>query len=233
MKADTNSYSGVDQLRAMVEAQNYNASLLQLVTGSCKREDRLLDYGAGTGFFAKQLLGMGYQVDCVEPDATLAGELVKAGFTVLPSLGSENRHSYDTIYSFNVLEHIDDDLEALRSMEAAIEPGGQLILYVPAFQILFSSMDRLVGHRRRYRLKELKEKVQSAGFDVDRATYTDSFGFLVALLYRVADPGNGAINVRLLRIYDRFIFPLSKVLDLICHNFFGKNITIRATRKGS
>jgi SAM-dependent methyltransferase len=231
VKADANSYPGVDQLRAMVEADNYNASLVALITDSCGREERLLDYGAGIGFFAKKLQALGYRVDCLEPDRALGNELTEAGFSVLPSLGPESKVHFDTIYSFNVLEHIEDDQAVLHSMSAALRPGGQLILYVPAFQILFSSMDRLVGHRRRYRLNGLKAKVQSAGFEIERALYTDSLGFFVALLYRLADPGNGAINIKVLRVYDRFIFPMSKALDLVCRSFFGKNIALRATRK--
>lgn len=230
MTSGTKFYPGVSQLEAMEEAENYNNFLLELLIESISPKDNLLDFGAGFGFFAKRMQALGFQVDCLEPDVRLADELANLGFTVIPAFLPRHHQSYDAIYCLNVLEHIEDDMKQLRSMSAALKPGGQLVLYVPAFPILFSSMDRAVGHLRRYRLKPLAEMVRRAGFEVQHAFYTDALGFVAALLYLLTDPGDGSINRRLLKTYDRLFFPLSKSLDRVCFKFVGKNICIKATR---
>ena len=230
MTSGTKFYPGVSQLEAMEEAENYNNFLLGLLTESSGPEDKLLDFGAGFGFFAKRMRALGFQVDCLEPDVRLADELANLGFTVIRKLLPRHDRRYDAVYCLNVLEHIEDDMQPLRSMAAAMKPGARLVLYVPAFPILFSSMDRAVGHLRRYRLKPLVKMVRRAGFEVQHASYTDALGFAAALLYHLTDPGDGSINRRLLKTYDRFVFPLSRSLDRVCFKFIGKNICIKAER---
>ena len=72
--------------------------------------------------------------------------------------------------------------EALRAVYRCLRPGGRFYLYVPAFPLLFSAMDRKVGHHRRYRLAGLTSQLQRAGFRVLRARYADSLGFFATLL---------------------------------------------------
>jgi SAM-dependent methyltransferase len=67
---------------------------------------------------------------------------------------------------FDVLEHIDDDGKTLRWIWSVLRPGGVLVLTVPAHPFLFDEMDELAHHRRRYRRRELGEKLRSAGFEV-------------------------------------------------------------------
>ena len=71
---------------------------------------------------------------------------------------------FGTVLCLNLLEHIDDDLSALRNMECALRPGGKLIVLVPAHPWLYGSMDEMFGHRRRYRRSELESKMKGAGF---------------------------------------------------------------------
>jgi SAM-dependent methyltransferase len=67
---------------------------------------------------------------------------------------------------FDVLEHIDDDAETLRFLASVLEPGGVLVMTVPAHPFLFDEMDRLAHHRRRYRRAELRERVEGAGLEI-------------------------------------------------------------------
>ena len=66
----------------------------------------------------------------------------------------------DLIYTSNVLEHIDDDLAALKQLRATLSPGGRIAIYVPAMQVLYSDMDRSLGHYRRYGRQELLAKLK-------------------------------------------------------------------------
>jgi 2-polyprenyl-3-methyl-5-hydroxy-6-metoxy-1,4-benzoquinol methylase len=80
----------------------------------------------------------------------------------------------DTLVCLNVLEHIEDDLSALRRMRGLLEPDGQLILIVPQYPGLFGSYDKVVGHKRRYTRKELVQSLAEAGLVVQG---TSSFNF--------------------------------------------------------
>ena len=85
----------------------------------------------------------------------------------LPPLGQ----GYSLVGLFDVLEHIDEDVETLRFLHSVLEPGGHLALTVPAHPFLFDEMDELAHHRRRYRRSELKEKLRAAGFEVKLLTH--------------------------------------------------------------
>jgi SAM-dependent methyltransferase len=72
---------------------------------------------------------------------------------------------------FDVLEHLDDDLGTLRWIQSVLDPGGVLVLTVPAHPFLFGAMDRLAHHRRRYRRQDLAGKLVTAGFQIRVLTH--------------------------------------------------------------
>lgn len=224
------SYTGTDNLEVMAEAVNYNAFLAGLVRAPMRPGDRVLDFGAGTGTFALPLAAAGHPPACVEPDPGLAARLRAAGLEVHASADALPPGGLDYAYSLNVLEHIDDDRGALARLHAALRPGGTLMLYVPAFPLLFSAMDRKVGHVRRYRRGDLQAKCREAGFVVERCRYVDSLGFFAALAYRIGGDRDGGIDRRALALYDRWVFPASRWLDRITGRGFGKNLWLLARR---
>ena len=136
--------------------------------------------------------------------------------------------SLDYVYSLNVLEHIDDDAGALQAIRARLAPGGQLFLYVPAFMVLYTALDRRVGHFRRYRRSGLRRLLANTGFVVDEARYADSLGFGITLAYKAIGRSDGRIDPRALRIYDGVVFPVSKRLDPMLGRVAGKNLLVRA-----
>ena len=223
-------YTGTDNLEVMAEAVNYNAFLHAQVAARARKGDRILDFGAGIGTFARELARRGHAVACLEPDAAQAQRLVDDGLRVVGDLAELPEASLDYIYTLNVLEHIDDDGAALRAIASRLRPGGRLLAYVPAFQVLYSSMDRKVGHVRRYRREGLARVVRDAGLDNVVARYVDSLGFLAALAYRVVGNDDGTIDRRALRTYDRFVFPASRVLDRLAGRWFGKNVLLTAEK---
>jgi SAM-dependent methyltransferase len=209
-------------LEVMEQAERYNRFLLGLVL-PLARGKRVLDFGAGSGTFARRLIAEGVDVTCVEPDP----ELLKGVYRDTSGLADQ---SFDVAYSFNVLEHIEDDRAALAELRRVLKPGGRLVLYVPAFMVLYSAMDRQVGHLRRYRRQPLKRVVESAGFAVDDVRYADSLGFLAALAFRALGPSSGALDGGAVRFYDRWIFPLSRLLDVALARVAGKNLILYARR---
>ncbi len=228
---DLPPYRGVDTLEIMAEARNYNRFLLDLVLTQLRPGvKRIMDFGAGTGTFALPLRAEGRSPLCLEPDPVLRQRLAAAGLATVPGLEAVSRESLDFIYTFNVLEHIADDAASVAGLAKRLRPGGRLLVYVPAFQVLFSSLDRNVGHYRRYTRRGLVDLLEGGGLQVRRAVYADSLGFGAALLYRLTDPGDGRINRRALGVYDRLVFPVSRVLDRVCGHGFGKNVLALAER---
>ena len=223
-------YSGRDNLDVMKEAINYNKYLLDLIIASAKKGDSLVDYGAGSGTFSLPVASAGYRVICVETDPILSASLKSHGMVVLNDLAQAPDGSIDYIYSLNVLEHIVDDNGVVALWFRKLRPGGKLLVYVPAFQVLFSSMDRKVGHIRRYSKDELRQKLSRAGFEIAESRYADSIGFLAALMYKLLRKEDGAVDLKMLRLYDRWVFPVSKFFDVITNQIVGKNVYVRAIK---
>jgi hypothetical protein len=91
-------------------------------------------------------------------------------------------------------------------------------------------MDKKVGHFRRYTRATLAARVRAAGFEVTRSEYVDSAGFLASLLFKAFGNDSGAINRGALLVYDRRVFPLSRLADRLCRRAFGKNVCLVARR---
>ena len=222
-------YTGTDNLEIMAEAVNYNRFLISLIAARAKPGDRILDIGAGIGTFAKDLVARGFSVSCMEPDATQAALIKAAGLEVETSVDRFANDSFDYAYSLNVLEHIEDDGAALQLWRTKLKPGGRLLVYVPAFQILYSSMDRKVGHFRRYTRSGLAEKAIAGGFEIESLDYVDSLGFFASLVYKMIGSDTGDINREALIAYDRYVFPMSRVGDVVFGKLLGKNVVLTAT----
>jgi SAM-dependent methyltransferase len=224
-------YSGCENLEAMTEAVNYNQFLIQLITHRLvgKKSKKVLDFGAGSGTYAKMLKDEGIVPDCLEPDGKLQSTLENEGFRVFKSTKELKPNSYDMIYALNVFEHIEDDFAEIETLKQALKKGGKLLIYVPAYQILFSSMDRQVGHFRRYRTKRLKNMAKSAGLSIKALYYYDPIGFGAALVYRFVG-GNGTLTPASVRLYDKYAFPVSKVFHPVSKKLVGKNAILVAEK---
>ena len=195
---------------------------------------RALDFGAGLGTLAELWKGFtGNKVECLEIDPKQLDWIRSLSFIGWSTV-HEIPGKYDFIYSSNVLEHIEDDVQCLQDLSDKLKKGARLGIYVPALMILFSDLDRSVGHYRRYSKVELSSKVNGAGFKVISCEYVDSLGFLATLLIKILgwkDVGNIG-SVASLKFYDRFIFPLSRLIDRITNGkLVGKNIFLIAERE--
>ncbi len=223
-------YTGRDNLDVMQLAVNYNACLLRLILRFAVKGDMVVDFGAGNGVFSCCVAGAGYQVTCIETDPVLSAVLADHGMTVCNDLGEIEDRSIDYIYSLNVIEHIADDTGVMALWYRKLRPGGKLMVYVPAGRFLYSSMDLKVGHVRRYSKKELLGKLSRAGFDVRESRYIDSLGVAAAFTYKLLDTKDGRINPVMLTWYDRWAFPISRMLDTITHPVCGKNVYAQAVK---
>jgi SAM-dependent methyltransferase len=233
VKAMISDYSGIDILDLMdIAGKNYNRFLTNSIVKHSNKVRKMLDFGAGTGTFARRLRDRDVDVHCVEPDIHLRRQLSEAGFRVFESLDETPFASFDFVYLLNVLEHIENDLQAMAAIKERLKPGGKVLVYVPAFQFLYSAMDRKIGHIRRYTVGSLVSVICQAGLQVEFSRYADSLGFFAAMLYLRFGSKKGDLSRFPLLLYDRFLFPLSLLLDLIFCRLFGKNVILLAKRMG-
>ena len=222
-------YTGLDNLDVMKIAKRYNKFLANEILKYDTGANKILDFGAGIGTFSSAFNNQ--NLILVEPDKALRNSLEKDGYQAYPDLSKIDNDSLDFIYSLNVLEHIKDDIDSLKELSSKLKTGGQILLYVPAFQSLYSSMDRKLHHYRRYKKKDIIKVMEDVSFEIEEAVYVDSLGYLATLIYKIVGSREGNLNPTLLKIYDRFFFPISRALDKIGFNrFIGKNLLILAYR---
>jgi SAM-dependent methyltransferase len=227
-------YSGIEELLKIERnLKKYNASLAFKICQSIKAGGSVLEFGAGIGTLAKIIRDQHLiQVDCIEIDPRLQGEIKRNGFNCYQNT-SELKHKYDVIYTSNVLEHIDRDDKALTDLYEKINPNGCLIVYVPAKKFLYSFVDQNLGHFRRYEMIELKRKLETAGFDIVVQEYADILGLFVWLLlkFKKNSLNSPITNDKALIFYDKYVFPISKMLDkILFKKMVGKNIYIVAVK---
>jgi SAM-dependent methyltransferase len=222
-------YSGVDVLEALENAHNYNEYITRLVRESADSTD-LIDFGAGIGTFSKRLRTAGYRVTCVEPDPLLRQRLQKQGFDTLKNIAAVADDSASFIFSLNVMEHIEDDSELIGEIRRKLKPGGVLLIYVPAFACLWTGLDEKVGHYRRYTKTSLRRLVEQEGFVIKQVRYADTLGFIAAFVCRLLNRGASAVTATTIRLYDRWLFVPSRVLDKVFGRWFGKNVYVLCKR---
>jgi len=169
--------AGADILDALSEAKRFNkwmADIIQPFVGQ-----RVLEAGAGIGNLTRILSPRRARYIAGDIETEYLARL-RARFQHRPKV--EVRHcdlenpedfqalagSVDSVVCLNVLERIENDMDGLRNIYTALQPGGRVIILVPHGQEIFGSLDAALGHFRRYSREELQRKIEQAGFHVER-----------------------------------------------------------------
>ncbi len=137
----------------------------------------------------------------------------------------------DTILCFNVLEHLEDDREAVRNMIEVLEPRGRLLLLVPAHAALFTDLDRLAGHLRRYTTRQVAE-ILPASANVERLQFFNPLGgvgWWANRFIRHRDLEGSRVRWQIL-VFDRLLLPLSRWLTPLTRGFFGQSVVCVARK---
>jgi 2-polyprenyl-3-methyl-5-hydroxy-6-metoxy-1,4-benzoquinol methylase len=149
----------------------------------------LLDVGCGTGFFLDRARDR-YRTAGIDPSPIALAmcaernlKEIRAGDAMdLSAFGSER---FDVVTLLDVIEHVDDDVAALRAARSVLSATGRVIVTVPAFQFLWTAHDELNHHRRRYTKRLLIERFEASGLVVERVSYFNTYLFPLALAERM------------------------------------------------
>jgi len=136
----------------------------------------------------------------------------------------------DTILCMNLLEHIEDDLSALRTMRSILVPGGVIALLVPAHPSLYGAYDQADGHFRRYRKVELEDKLRRAGLLPGRLQHFNAVGAVGWWVkYKlVRSKIHGSTDFHLMNT----LLPIVERLEGVLAPPFGLSLTTVARRDG-
>jgi 2-polyprenyl-3-methyl-5-hydroxy-6-metoxy-1,4-benzoquinol methylase len=148
---------------------------------------QILEVGCGTGFVLEGLAKSNPNYELSGTEIYLEGlRFAKSRSPHISFFQSDARNlpfkeKYDAICAFDVVEHIEEDIDTLNSFYQSLKPGGFLFLSVPQHMWLWSHQDEMACHKRRYTRREMAKKLTSCGFTIKKTT---SFVFtLLPLMY--------------------------------------------------
>jgi SAM-dependent methyltransferase len=168
---------GAETLHALSGAPRFNKWMADTIRPFVG--ERVLEIGAGIGNLTRALIPRRkrYVATDIDPEhlARLATRfphrpnlLIRYCDLARPGDFAEFPGEMDSVVCLNVLEHVEDDMLGLRNIFSVLAPGGRAIILVPHGQEIFGTLDVALGHYRRYSHEELKEKMERAGFRVER-----------------------------------------------------------------
>jgi SAM-dependent methyltransferase len=198
-----------------------------------------LEVGSGHGGIAEQLAGGRRLVATDISDACLS--ILRSRFVGWPNVEVRRmdlRHldieeNFTSIVIVNVLEHIYDDVGALRTLSRCLDRGGHCLIYVPALNWLYGEHDRDIGHYRRYSRRRLAAVVADAGLRPVKLHYVNMLGIpaWIAFSSRWLDRGNSAHVSRSLRLWDQVGVPLTSLIERRVHPPIGLNLFCAACKE--
>ncbi|WP_298182695.1 class I SAM-dependent methyltransferase [Saccharomonospora sp.] len=218
------------------EKPRYLAYQRELIRPHCGRT--VLEVGAGLGEFASEFTGFDrYVVTDVDAGAV---QKLKERFVDRPEVEVQQydidgtttlAEPVETLVAINVLEHIADDIGALRQLSRSLTPTGNVVLFVPGYQQLYGEFDRKVGHHRRYTPTTIAATAREAGLVVDVARPVNFLGAF-AWWAAVRKGGTKAPNPKLVSIYDRFVVPVTRAVEKKLPIPFGQSVLCVAHKPG-
>lgn len=151
---------------------------------------RILDVGAGSGFFSHHLLrhSAAREAWCVDISYDQDSDATTAGKPVHYRRGIDSVDA-DLVLLMDVLEHVDDDVGLLKAYVDKVPYGSRFLMTVPAFQFLWSGHDDFLEHKRRYTLAQLETVARDAGLTVKQGAYYFGLVFPIAATLRLLPKG--------------------------------------------
>jgi SAM-dependent methyltransferase len=209
-------------------APNYLAWIAEL----CDQHlgHRVLEVGAGLGAVTAHYEN-GHEVVANDVSPACAQALrdrfaghgnVRVDDSDLRVLGLQEQ--FDSVLMVNVLEHIPDDVEALRGLSQLLVPGGNIVVYVPALNGLYGPNDEKVGHYRRYSVWRLREVFREAGLDAVELRWVNLLAIPAWAAFSRGDVRPAQEIGKLLSLWDRTAVPAARFLEAHVRAPIGLNV---------
>lgn len=166
------------------------AAALRRMVGALKPQ-RILDVGAGSGFFSRHLLteGGAQSALCVDVGYERNRDEAVDGKPVAYRRDCDATDC-DLVLMMDVLEHVDDDAGLVRHYATKVPAGAHFLVTVPAFRFLWSGHDVFLEHKRRYTLPQIEKTLRDAGLEIVKGAYFFGFIFPLAAAVRLATRGD-------------------------------------------
>lgn len=231
--------AGAETLEIMRAAPRYNAWQYRRIAPYIGR--RVLEVGSGVGNISQHIVSEERDlVILTDTDPHYRDELrtrfgahrnVVVDALTLPDSGAREKFrssKLDSVVALNVVEHIEDDVGALRTMGEMLAPGGNVIVLVPALAWLYGSLDAALHHYRRYTKTSLAGAISAAGLSLDHMFWFNIVGvggwWFNAVIRRTR-----RIPIGQLKTFDRFV-PLLRMEDRITIPFGQSLIAVSSRR---
>jgi SAM-dependent methyltransferase len=170
-------------LEELGEARHFNSWVTDLVAPSIRGD--VLEIGCGTGNFTGLLARRANSIVAVDLDAEFIATAQerwqhdpRISFRCSDATTLDWEAAFDTIVLLDILEHIENDVDFLQSLHRALRPEGTLVIKVPSASWLYGTMDRAIGHHRRYSKKTLRSTLRRAGWHDRGSFYFNRLGVL-------------------------------------------------------
>ena len=187
--------------------------------------DAVLEVGAGIGNLAGRLMSRRLLYVAAEKDPlhlhALRNRFLRTPNVMVQRIDPEApqdlaglENCFDTVLCLNVLEYMDSPGDVIVSLGATLKPQGVLIALVPQGPSLFGSLDRSLGHKRRFSSREMRELLESRGFAVERSYNFNRAGappwFVYSRLF-----SSRKINKLVLKVFDKSVWMLRRIDGLM------------------
>ena len=216
-------------LESISVAENYNKYVADLFFSNIDKTENILDFGAGYGLITEKFKKKGYKISAVEINKTALEKLNDKNIDSY-NLIEKVPKSINCIISLNVLEHIEDDDKYIKKFYNHLPRDGKLILYLPSSNLIWTELDDMVNHKRRYSKSGIVELLNSNSFEIEKIFFVDFIGWIVLFFLKMSRLKLD-FDKRKIKFYDKFIFRTFKFTDYFFKNIIGKNLFIVASKK--
>ena len=228
---------GLETLEAITAADKFNFWMYSKIKPFCS--GRILEIGSGIGNISKYFIDD--QADIVLSDLRdnyLAALKKNFGNTpqenidlVHPNFQVVYAHligTFDTVFALNVVEHIEDDVLAMKNIQLLLKNGGKTVILVPAFQALYNKIDKELYHFRRYTRSSLESVILAANFQLNHSFY---FNFMGIFAWFIAGKimGDSTVKKSKMSLYNALV-PIFKLIDYPVKKFAGLSVINVATK---
>ncbi|MEL6672628.1 MAG: methyltransferase domain-containing protein [Bacteroidota bacterium] len=229
---------GLETLETIAAADKFNRWMFETVAEHII-PGKILEVGSGIGNISQFFLDEGYEICLSDIRENYCGyleekfsgqknllDIVKLDL-VHPEFEREYADQlgqYDNVYALNVIEHIEDDVLAMKNCRKLLRPGGRIIILVPAYQSLYNQFDKALFHFRRYTKSTMAKVFDASGFEIKERFHFNFIGifgwFFTGKILRKETIPSGQMG-----LYNTLV-PVFRVIDKLIFRLFGLSVIL-------